>query len=58
MQEDKNKLEMIACKTFKASAEMVYLIDFLNKNLKNKGVILGITKDKVNDQMTVNIYEF
>lgn len=58
MDEDKNKLEIIATKTLTASDELVRLVDFLNKNLKNKRIMFGITKDKENNQMTISIYEF
>lgn len=58
MDEDRNKLEIIATKTLTASDELVRLVDFLNKNLKNKRIMFGITKDKENNQMTISIYEF
>jgi hypothetical protein len=49
-------LELIAQKSFSANLELVRLVDFLNKNLKSKHIMFGITKEK--DLMTVNIYEF
>jgi hypothetical protein len=58
LEEDRGKLELIACKSFKANDELVKVIDFFNKNLKSKKIMFGITKDKENDTMTINIYEF
>ncbi|HNX28639.1 MAG TPA: YpmA family protein [Syntrophomonadaceae bacterium] len=58
MEEDKGKLNLIAIKTFPASDNFVYIIDFLNKSLKEKRVMFGLTKDKEKNEMTVNIYEF
>lgn len=52
------KLELIAFKSFNKSDELVYVIDFLNKNLKDKKIMFGLTKDKEHDKMTINIYEF
>ncbi|MDD3853128.1 MAG: YpmA family protein [Syntrophomonadaceae bacterium] len=58
MEEDNGKLELIAFKTFSANNELVYIIDFLNKNLKQKNIMFGLTKDKEKEEMTINIYEF
>ncbi len=58
MQEDKGKLEIIAFKSFAVNPELVYIIDFLNKSLKEKGIMFGLTKNKEKNEMTINIYEF
>ena len=56
---DPGKLELIAHKSFASSPELVYVIDFLNKSLKNKKVMFGLSKDKQNaDHMVIKIYEF
>lgn len=57
MEEDKGKLELIAFKSFNAQPELVYVIDFLNKSLKDKGLMFGLTRDKEKETMTINIYE-
>lgn len=57
-QHDPGKLELIAHRSFSKHPELVYIIDFLNKNLKHKGVMFGLRQDKQNDQMVINIYEF
>lgn len=54
---DDGKLELIATKSFKSYDEMYKVVDFLNKILKEKKVIFGLTKDKSNDTMTISIYE-
>jgi hypothetical protein len=51
------KLELIATKSFKTYDEMYKVVDFLNKVLKDKKVIFGLTKDKNGDTMTISIYE-
>lgn len=58
MHDDNNKLELIAFKSFPANPELIYVIDFLNKSLKGKRVMFGLTKDKEKDEMIINIYEF
>jgi hypothetical protein len=58
LDEEKAKLELIASKSFPANDQLVYIIDFLNKNLKNKKIMFGLTKSKKTDEMTINIYEF
>ncbi len=50
-----NKLELIAKKDFEYSEEMYKLIDFLNKNLKCKDIILGISRK--NDKAVIAIYQ-
>ncbi|MEA4925798.1 MAG: YpmA family protein [Syntrophomonadaceae bacterium] len=52
------KLELIAHKSFAANDELIKVVDFLNKNLKVKQIMFGITKDKEKNQMTINVYEF
>jgi hypothetical protein len=51
------KLELIATKSFKTYDEMYKVVDFLNKILKDKKLIFGLTKDKNSDAMTISIYE-
>lgn len=59
-EEDKSqgKLELLAFKSFNSNDELFYVIDFLNKSLKDKKIMFGLTKDKENEKMTINIYEF
>jgi len=52
------KLELIASKRFPANAELVYIINFLNKSLKRKNIMFGLVKDKKSNEMIINIYEF
>lgn len=54
---DKEKLELIAQKTFKESPELVKVVDFLNKVLRGKRLMFGLTKDKDSGEMTISIYE-
>ncbi|MGI6144378.1 MAG: YpmA family protein [Clostridia bacterium] len=56
--EKENKLELIATKGFSEYDEMYMVVDFLNKYLKEKGIILGLVKDKQSNRLNINIYEF
>ena len=58
LEEDKGKLELIAHQSFKSNDELVRVVDFLNKTLKPKKIMFGITKEKDKEQMTIRIYEF
>ncbi|MDK2822958.1 MAG: hypothetical protein PWQ67_1826 [Clostridia bacterium] len=51
------KLVVKAINDFSPYPEMYKVIDFLNKNLKEKQIILGLTKDKEKNKMTITIYE-
>lgn len=50
-----DKLELLAKKELLYNDELYKLVDFLNKNLKEKRVIFGISKE--GDRATVSIYE-
>lgn len=56
-QPNQGKLELIAVKSFKSYDEMYKVVDFLNKTLKDKRVIFGLTKDTEKGTMTISIYE-
>lgn len=55
---DESKLEIIASRAFPYYEEMYQIIDFLNKNLKEKGVMLGLRKEKTTDRLNISIYDF
>ena len=42
---DSGKLEIIAAKEFSIDENLVYVVDFLNKNLKNHKIMFGLNKD-------------
>lgn len=50
-----DKLEPVATINIKFNDEIYKIVDFLNKNLKHKNLIFGLTKDK--DKMSIKIYE-
>lgn len=54
---ENGKLELIALKNFEPNDELVRVVDFLNKNLKHKKIMFGISKDKEKDCMTISVYE-
>lgn len=41
MSDEQGKLELIAYKTFTANPELVYIVDFLNKTLKDRHLMFG-----------------
>ncbi|MHB1126429.1 MAG: YpmA family protein [Bacillota bacterium] len=57
MEGNQPKLQIKAVKTVKTNGELYKIIDFLNKNLKDNGVMLGLTKNKEDDTMSITIYE-
>jgi len=57
MQKEKDKLELIATKTLKSYDEMYKVVDFLNKTLKHKKVMFGLSKNSEEDTMTISVYE-
>ncbi|MFZ5651561.1 MAG: YpmA family protein [Bacillota bacterium] len=52
-----DKLEVIATKSFPPYSDMYRVVDFLNKSLKEKKVMFGLTKDRKSGMMTITIYE-
>lgn len=49
------KLELKATLEVESNLELYKVIDFLNKNLKDKKLIFGLSKK--NDRMTILIYQ-
>ncbi|MBO8167592.1 MAG: DUF4264 family protein [Thermoanaerobacteraceae bacterium] len=49
------KLVPFATKTFPASKTLYEIVDFLNKNLKDKSLMFGVNKNQ--DTMTISIYK-
>jgi len=57
MKPSEGKLEHIASKEFETWSELYKVIDFLNKNLKEKNIMFGLTKDSEKETMTISIYQ-
>jgi hypothetical protein len=53
--ENDGKLELKATLEVESHFELYKVVDFLNRNLKDKNVIFGLSQK--NDKMTVSIYE-
>ncbi|HHW43690.1 MAG: YpmA family protein [Thermoanaerobacteraceae bacterium] len=51
------KLELIATKSFTPYQDMYKVVDFLNKSLKHKRLMFGLTKDAEKGTMNISIYE-
>lgn len=51
------KLELIAVQQFAPYEEMYKVVDFLNKHLKHKKIMFGLTKHKGSGQMLISVYE-
>ncbi|MFZ5590903.1 MAG: YpmA family protein [Bacillota bacterium] len=51
------KLELIAVQQFAPYDEMYKVVDFLNKHLKHKKIMFGLTKHKSSGQMVISVYE-
>lgn len=57
MTEKHGKLELIAIKTVPEYNELYKIVDFLNKSLKEKHVMFGLTKNTQDGTMTISVYE-
>ncbi|MFY9175687.1 MAG: YpmA family protein [Peptococcia bacterium] len=53
-----DKLELIATRSFEYYDEMYKVVDFLNKNLKEYRVMLGLRQEKEDGKLSISIYEF
>jgi len=49
------KIELIATQRIGVNGELYKVVDFLNKNLKDHGLMFGLTKK--DDKMVISIYE-
>lgn len=56
-EQNKDKLELIASKTFKPYDDMYKVVDYLNKTLKHKKVMFGLTRDQETSSVTITVYE-
>lgn len=52
---DSEKLELKATLKIEVNEEIYKIVDFLNKNLKDRNLIFGVNKSE--DKMTISIYE-
>lgn len=57
-QEKEHKLRLLATRAFKPYDEMYKVVDFLNKHVKDKGLMVGLSKDNNENTMVISIYEF
>jgi len=55
--EEEQKLKIIAVKSFAPYEEMYKVVDFLNKTLKDRRVMFGLTKNE-RGTMDITVYEF
>jgi uncharacterized FlaG/YvyC family protein len=49
------KLDLLATQRVGLNGELYKVVDFLNKNLKDRGLTFGLTKK--DDKMVISIYE-
>ncbi|UOF89683.1 YpmA family protein [Fodinisporobacter ferrooxydans] len=50
------QLEIIATKKVTATDDLYQLIDFLNRNLKDRDVVFGLSKSDEANKLVVTIY--
>lgn len=55
--ESNNKLTMIASITIQESEDFYKIVDFLNRTLKERGLLFGLKKVKNEPKMTLYVYE-
>ncbi|NPV89358.1 MAG: YpmA family protein [Firmicutes bacterium] len=51
------KLIPMATRTLAENAELYKVVDFLNKTLKHKQLMFGLTKNSQDQTMTISVYE-
>ena len=58
MVDENNRIKLIAHRDFDRRDDMYEIVDFLNKNLKTKGLMFGLRNDPDDEKkMTIKIYE-
>lgn len=57
MGQERDKLELIATKTLPSHEDLYKIVDFLNKTLKEKRVMFGLTLNREENTMTISVYE-
>ena len=55
MMENSQKLEIISSMEFEEDVPIYKIIDFLNKSLKDKGIIFGISR--AHNKISITIYK-
>lgn len=55
--EEQGKLVLLATKTLEANKDMYKIVDFLNKTLKEKKVMFGLSQNTAENTMTISVYE-
>lgn len=53
-----DKLELIAHKSFSGYEDMYKVVDFLNKSLKDKRIMFGLTRNDKENTVTISIYQY
>jgi hypothetical protein len=52
-----NRLVTLATQTIDIADPMYYTIDFLNRTLKEKGLVFGLTKGEEEGTLQIAVYE-
>lgn len=53
-----DKLELIAHKSFPVYEDMYKVVDFLNKSLKDRRIMFGLTRNDKENTVTISIYQY
>ena len=53
---DNKKLQLLAAKEVEYNEELYVLVDFLNRSLKEKGLVFGLTREG-EDKAIIKIYK-
>jgi len=54
---DTTKLVTLATQPFSDPEDLYYVVDFLNRALKEKGIVVGLSKSKEEGSLQVTVYE-
>lgn len=56
-EKQKGQISLIAVRAFEPYEEMYKIVDFLNKNLKDRRLMFGLAKSSDGGSMVISIYE-
>ncbi len=56
-EKDLGKLQLLALKDFESYEDMYKIVDFLNKSLRERKLMFGLSKNQETDKMVISIYE-
>jgi len=54
---DTTKLVTLASEPFEDPSSLYYVVDFMNRSLRDKGFVVGLSKSEEDGMLQINVYE-